>query len=294
MKPASLTNQYQDLAPVASVPRWYARPPLRVFAVTSGKGGVGKSNIVINLGLALARQGLKVLLIDADLGLGNLNILLGLKPRLTIHDAISLHCALSEVIVEGPEGLKILPASSGIPELADLDEHQKLFLLDELDHLAESLDAVLIDTGAGISRNVLFFNIAAEETILVANDQPTSLMDAYVLIKILATRYGRKRFKLLANGVARAAEAERVRQTLSKVIDRFLGAEIALDFLGLIPYDPSIPKAVMRQQPVLALYPQAPASQSFSALAHTLWRSPPPALDGNIKLFGRRLLVKPI
>jgi len=293
MKAVSLPNRSQDLARLATAPRGHEGPALRVVAVTSGKGGVGKSNIVINLGLALAHQGLKVLLIDADLGLGNLNILLGLKPRLTIHDALSLHCGLSEVIVEGPGGLRILPASSGIPELADLDEYQKLFLLDELDHLAESLDAVLIDTGAGISRNVLFFNLAAQETVLVANNQPTSIMDAYALLKILATRYGRKRFKLLANGVTRAAEAETVRQTLSKVMDRFLGPEIALEFLGLIPYDAAIPRAVMRQQPVLELFPEAPASQSFRALAQTLWQSPPPRADGNIKLFGRRLWSQP-
>jgi flagellar biosynthesis protein FlhG len=289
MKPALIANYYPEFAPPAPAPYWRARPPLRVFAVTSGKGGVGKSNVVVNLGLALARSGLKVLLIDADLGLGNLDILLGLKPQCTVRDAIFMHCSLSEVIVDGPEGIKILPASSGFPELADLDEHQKLFLLSELDHYAENLDAVLIDTGAGISSNVLFFNIAAEETILVANNQPTSLMDAYALIKILATRHGRKRFKLLANGVARSEEAMTVCRTLSRVTERFLGPEVALDFLGFIPYDVCIPKAVMKQQPVLSLYPQGPASRSFRTLARNLWESPPPLPDGNIKLFGRRL-----
>jgi flagellar biosynthesis protein FlhG len=149
---------------------------LRVIAVTSGKGGVGKSNIVVNLGLALARMGQKVLLIDADLGLANLDILLGLNPRFTIHDLLSLRRSLSEVLVEGPEGIKILPASSGIPELADLDKHQKMFLLNELDEYTENIDVVLIDTGAGISRNVLFFNIAAQERIVVANNEPTSIL----------------------------------------------------------------------------------------------------------------------
>jgi flagellar biosynthesis protein FlhG len=290
MKPASIATCYSGLAPLAPAPYWYARSSLRVFAVTSGKGGVGKSNIVINLGLALARSGLKVLLIDADLGLGNLDILLGLKPKCTIRDVLVRRCGLSEVIVDGPEGIKILPASSGFPELAELDEHQKLFLLNELDHYTENLDAVLIDTGAGISRNVLFFNIAAGEIILVANNQPTSLMDAYALIKILAIRHGRKRFKLLANGVTRCEEAMTVCRTLSGVTERFLGPQVALDFLGFIPYDACIPKAVMKQQPVLAIFPQAPASRSFTSLARSIWESPPPLPDGNIKLFGRRLM----
>jgi flagellar biosynthesis protein FlhG len=254
---------------------------------------VGKSNVVVNLGLALVRQGLQVLLIDADLGLGNLDILLGLEPRYTIHDAISLRHPLSEVMVAGPEGLKILPASAGIPELAHLDDQQKLFLLSELDEYAENLDVVLIDTGAGISRNVLFFNIAAAETILVANNQPTSLMDAYALVKILATRYRRKHFKLLANGVAGAGEAESIHQTLSRVVTRFLGPEIVLEFLGSIPYDLCVPKAVMNQKPVTALFPQAPSSRSFTAMAQHLLDSPPAAADGNIKLFGRRLMQVP-
>lgn len=172
----------QSLPPVKAAAR-----QLRVIAVTSGKGGVGKSNVVVNLGLALARQGLKVLLIDADLGLANLDILLGLTPRFTMQDLLSLHKSLAEVMVEGPEGIKVLPASSGIPELVELDEYQKMFLLNELDNYSENLDVVLIDTGAGISRNVLFFTIAAMERIVVANNEPTSITDAYALMKVLVT-----------------------------------------------------------------------------------------------------------
>jgi flagellar biosynthesis protein FlhG len=263
----------------------------RVISVTSGKGGVGKSNIVVNLGLALARQGLKVLLIDADLGLGNLDILLGLTPQFTIQDVLSLRRDLTEVMVDGPGGLKILPASSGIPELAMLDEFQKLFLLDAMDHYTEDVDVVLIDTGAGISHNVLFFNTAAHERIVVVNNQPPSIADAYALIKVLATQYGERRFKILANGLAHEREAESVYRTLLKVTERFLGQEISLDYLGFIPHDQAVPQAVMRQQPVLALYPQSPASKSFVDLAQSLWESPRPSrIDGNIKLFWRRFL----
>ncbi len=263
----------------------------RVISVTSGKGGVGKSNIVVNLGLALARTGLKVLLIDADLGLANLDILLGLTPHLTIHDVLALRHNLSEVIVDGPEGIRILPASSGIPELAALDDFQKMFLLTELEHYTEDFDMILIDTGAGISVNVLFFNLAAQERILVANTQPTSITDAYALIKVLVTRHDLKRFKLLVNATTRPKEAEMVYRTLLAVTERFLGYEIALEYLGFIPFDECIPKAVMKQQPVLGLFPHAPASRSFAELARILGQSSPPAgCDGNIKFCGRRLL----
>jgi flagellar biosynthesis protein FlhG len=286
-----LTKPDQMLRKTASLQRGKRSGPFRVISVTSGKGGVGKSNIVVNLGLALAQQRLNVLLIDADLGLGNLDILLGLTPKFTIQDVLSLQYRLADVIVEGPGGLKILAASSGISELAMLDESQKLFLLDEMDHYTEDVDVVLIDTGAGISSNVLFFNIAATERIIVVNNQPPSIADAYALIKVLATQYGEKSFRLLVNGLSYEREAVLVYRTLLKVIERFLGQEISLDYLGFIPLDAAVPQAVMRQQPVLALYPRTPASKSFVALAQSLWESSRPSgIDGNIKLFWRRFL----
>lgn len=264
---------------------------LRVITVTSGKGGVGKSNIVVNLGMAFARMGQKVLLIDADLGLANLDILLGLSPRFTIHDLLSLRRSLSEVLVEGPEGIKILPASSGIPELADLDKHQKMFLLNELDEYSEKIDVVLIDTGAGISRNVLFFNIAALERIVVANNEPTSITDAYALIKILASKHGENHYKLLVNGLSKPQEGELVYRTMLRVTERFLGKGISLEYLGVIPYDEAIPRAVLKQQPVLSLFPRAKVSQCFSSLAKRLWDSSAPTeMGSNIKFFWRRLL----
>jgi len=266
-------------------------PNFRVITVTSGKGGVGKSNIVVNLGLALARLGQKVLLIDADLGLANLDILLGLSPRFTIHDLLSLRRSLPEVMVDGPEGIKILPASSGIPELADLDKHQKMFLLNELDEYSEKVDVVLIDTGAGISRNVLFFNIAALERIVVANNEPTSITDAYALIKVLASKHGENHYKLLVNGLSKPQEGEMVYRTLLRVTERFLGKGISLEYLGFIPYDEAIPRAVLKQQPVLSLYPRAKVSQCFSSLAKKLWDSSAPRdMGSNIKFFWRRLL----
>ena len=290
--PASFAPELHEVPQgIASPHRWERAGPLRVIAVTSGKGGVGKSNVVVNLGLALAQRGLNVLLIDADLGLGNLDILLGLTPRFTLQDALASQLTLADVIVDGPGGLKILPASSGIAELAFLDESQKLFLLNEMDYYTEDVDVVLIDTGAGISPNVLFFNIGAQERILVVNNQPPAIADAYALIKILVSQHGETSFKLLVNGLAHRREAESVYRTLLRVADRFLGREITLDYLGFVPYDQALPKAVMRQQPVLALYPQSPASKSFVRIAQTLWETKPqPILDGNIKFFWRRFL----
>ena len=262
----------------------------RVCAVSSGKGGVCKSNIVANLGLALARQGLRVLLMDADLGLGNLDLLLGLKPQYTIQEVLQLKKTLDEVILTGPGGMKILPAASGIAELADLGDTQKLLLLDELDHYREQLDVALIDTGAGISRNVLFFNLAAQERLVVANNQPPALMDAYALMKVLATHHGETRFYLVVNDVASSQEASVVYHSLLKVAEKFLPVDISLEYLGFIPHDAAIPKAVKRQQPVLELFPQSAASQAFMAVARRFWDTPaPPGRTGNIKLFWRRL-----
>ncbi len=278
------------LLALTSPQRWEGAAPPRVIAVTSGKGGVGKSNIVANLGLALAQRGLKVLLIDADLGLGNLDILLGLNPRFTIQDALSLRLKLADVLLEGPGGLRILPASSGIPELVVLNKLQKLFLLSELDHCTEDADVVLIDTGAGISPNVLFFNIAAQERLLVVNDQPPALADAYALIKVLVNQHEEKNFKLLVNDLTHPQEADFVYHTLLRMTERFLGQGVILDYLGFVPHDDAVPQAVRRQQPVLALYPQAPASRSLVKIAQALWQSAPPEADGNIKFFRHCIL----
>jgi flagellar biosynthesis protein FlhG len=284
-------EKFNDLTHASPTSESVASHNLRVITVTSGKGGVGKSNVVVNLGLALARMGQKVLLIDADLGLANLDILLGLSPRFTIHDLLSLRHSLPEVLVEGPEGIKILPASSGIPELADLDKHQKMFLLNELDEYTENVDVVLIDTGAGISRNVLFFNIAALERIVVVNNEPTSITDAYALIKILASKHGENHYKLLVNNLSKPQEGEMVYRTMLRVTERFLGKGIFLEYLGAIPYDEAIPRAVLKQQPVLSLFPRAKVSQCFGSLAKKLWSSSAPTeMGSNIKFFWRRLL----
>jgi len=171
----------------------------RVIAITSGKGGVGKTNIVANLGYALCKAGKRVLIFDADLGLGNLDVLLGLTPRYNLSHVLEGQKRLSDIVISGPGQLKILPASSGIQELTRLTHSQKMNLYTDLNVLLADYDIVLIDTAAGISSNVLYFNASANEIMVVVTPEPTSITDAYALMKILSVKYQEKHFRLLVN-----------------------------------------------------------------------------------------------
>lgn len=264
--------------------------PVRVISVTSGKGGVGKTNVVANLALVLARKGKKVLVWDADLGLANIDVLLGLNAKFNIHHLLKGEKSLEEIIIEGPGGIKIMPASSGIQELAHLGHGQKMQLLDELDHYDQELDFLLVDTGAGISSNVMYFNVAAQQCVVLVSPEPTSIMDAYAVIKVMATRYNEKRFLILPNLVSGAKEAKDVFSLLAAVADQHLSS-IALDYLGFIPRDEYLPQAVMRRRAVVELYPSAQTSRSFGELGTRLLRlEPETPAEGNIKFFFQRLL----
>jgi flagellar biosynthesis protein FlhG len=261
-----------------------------VIAVSSGKGGVGKTNVVANLALALTRLGDKVLVWDADLSLANLDILLGLTPRYTIEHLLSREKSLREILVEGPGGMAILPASSGVQELADLKEDQKLFLLNELESLGENLNVLLIDTGAGISSNVLYFTMAAEEVIVVVTPEPTSITDAYALMKVLSNRHQKRHFAVLVNFARTGPEAKEVFRKISRAVDRFLG-DVSLDYVGFIPFDEKLPAAVKQQRPVLEIFPQAASSRSFMEVARVLREKPQrKESHGNLQFFWRYLI----
>jgi flagellar biosynthesis protein FlhG len=247
---------------------------IRVISVTSGKGGVGKTSITANLAEAFQRMRKRVLILDADLGLANMDIMLGLNPKYTISHVLKGEKTLDEVIITAPGGFKLLPAASGIPELTNLDNSQRLFL---------------IDTGAGISSNVMYFNYAAMERIVVVTNEPTSLTDAYALIKVLIKEYHQKRFKVLINLARSGAEADRIFKSLSMVADRYL-ASPALDYIGWIPYDKQIPAAVRKQKVFLETHPDTPASRSIMALAKRILAEDDIAFEGDIKFFWRRLL----
>ena len=256
----------------SSAQRSNQRTGTRVIAITSGKGGVGKTNLVANLGVSLARLGKKVLVLDADLGLGNLDILLGLAPRYNLSHVIRGEKVISDVVVPGPGGIQILPASSGIQELTRLTKTQRIRIFAELDTLLDNVDVLLIDTAAGISADVMVFNASAQEIIVVAAPEPTSITDAYALMKVLSLRYSANRFNLVVNSVHNIQEAYEVFNQLRRVTDRFL--DVSLQFMGHILYDASVTQSIRHQKTVVQLFPEAPASRCFESLARKIYMSP--------------------
>ncbi len=260
-------------------------PPVQVVAVSSGKGGVGKTNVVANLAVAAAKQGRSVVVLDADLALGNIDILLGLTPEYTIADVLSGERSLEEVLIPGPKGIRILPATSGVQEFTQLSHEQQLRLQSAFLQLSEPPDLLLIDCAAGISANVLYFSLVAHETLVVITPDPSSLTDAYALVKILSTRYNLRAFRLLVNRTKSVEEGKEAFRKFSLVTDRFL--TISLDYLGCIPSDEYVPMAVAQQQAVCEVYPRSPAGRSFTSLVRTMnnW-SKNLSWQGGFQLFG--------
>lgn len=237
-----------------------------VITIASGKGGVGKTNIVVNLAIACSRLGKKVLVLDADLGLANIDIIFGLNPKHNIEEIISGEKELSEIIIDGPEGIGIIPASSGVQSLTQLTEGQKIHLLNEFDTMEKDYDILLIDTGSGVSSNVTYFNIAAEERLIVVTPEPTSITDAYALMKIMCREYGIKNFHLLMNMVTDEYQAKSVYDKLTTVMEKFI-REISIEYAGFIPRDNLLQKSVSNRVPVLCANPDAASSHSFMELA---------------------------
>jgi flagellar biosynthesis protein FlhG len=240
----------------------------KVIAFTSGKGGVGKTNIVANLAISLSKLGKRVVVLDADLGLANIDVLLGLTPKFHLGHLINGSKTLAEVIVEGPSKVRIIPASSGIQELTKLSPEQRTRILGKLQTLTSESDFLFIDTGAGISDNVLYFLTAAAEVIVVCQPEPTSIVDAYAVIKVLVTNDPEKQIKILVNCVEDGAEAQRVFDQISTVALRFLQRKLVL--MGYIYKDSSIPMAVKDQSSVVTSFPNSNASRCFQALARQL------------------------
>lgn len=264
-------------------------PRTHVIAVSSGKGGVGKSNVAANLAVALAKAGKRVLILDADLGLGNLDVLLGLAPHYTIEHVLSGARTLDEILLVGPAGIHVLPASSGVPHLTALTESQQLVIQEQLEQLSAEMDVLLIDTGAGISPTVTFFAASAHETIVVVSPEPTSLTDAYALIKVLARRYREHRFKVVVNQVKSPREAAEVFRKLDMAVDHFL--HVVIDYVGYIPHDDYVSLAVVKQKAVSDLFPDAPASQAFTRLAKQVMQWPKPDIPkSSVQLLWQRFV----
>ena len=263
-------------------------PPLRVIAVTSGKGGVGKTHVAANLAVLAARAGRRVLIIDADLGLANVEIVYGIAPRYHLGHLLDGVATLDDVLASGPHGIRVLPAGAGTQELTHLDEERRLRLIGALDPVEDRFDTVIIDSGAGIGENVLFFVGAAQEAILVVNTEPPSLTHSYAAVKVLSKTMGVRRFGLLVNQTPGEVTARETFERLAGITDRFLDVE--LRYLGSLPRDENVHRAVMVQRPVVDLFPQSPVSRALADIAGKLFDSPPPRhLDGGIKFLWERL-----
>lgn len=246
---------------------------VRIIAITSGKGGVGKTNIAANFAYIFSKMGKRVLLLDADTGLANIDVILGITPEYSLFHVLHGEKTLSEVTVQGPGGIKILPATSGIQEMVELSRDQKLTLLEELNGLSESLDFMFIDTAAGIAENVMYFNMVAKEIVVVVSPEPTSLTDAYALIKLLYRGYATKRFMLLVNMVSGSNEAKEVYRRLSNATDHFLN--LSVEYLGYILRDKTVYEAVKQQSMLVELAPHSKASKCLFAVAEKLYKERP-------------------
>jgi flagellar biosynthesis protein FlhG len=273
----------------AGLRRLAANRPVRVIAVTSGKGGVGKTNVSVNLALALRGLGREVMLLDADLGLANVDVLLGLHPQYNLAHVLDGECALEDAIVEGPGGLKIVPAASGIRKMAALNATELAGLIHAFSDLSHGLDALVVDTAAGISDSVMSFARASQEVIVVVCDEPASITDAYALIKVLARDYDQHRFRVLANMTRGADEGERLFRKLARVTDRFL--EVSLDYLGAVPHDDYLRRAVQKQRAVVEAYPGARSSAAFKKIAQAADNWPIDNVPaGHVQFFFERLV----
>ena len=264
--------------------------PVRVIAVTSGKGGVGKTNISVNLAASLSLAGQRVMLMDADLGLANVDVLLGLEPHFDLQHVISGEKSLDEIIVEGPLGIHVVPASSGVERMAELTSVEHASLISAFSELEQPIDVLIVDTAAGIADGVVSFAKACQEVIVVVCDEPTSLTDAYALIKVLSTRHGIKQFQILANMVKDERQGLNLYEKLLNTTDRFL--EVGLKYLGAVPFDEQLRQSVRAQKPVVEAYPRSPAAKALVRIGEKINRWPlPDQATGYLQFFVERLLA---
>ena len=240
------------------------------LSIMSGKGGVGKTNIVLNLGYALHRAGMKAMLMDCDLGLANLDVLLGISPERNLHDLLQTGVDAEDVLVAIEDGFDMLPATSGVPELVEMDEDMQDVLFSKLTSLAGEYDYLMLDLGAGISHTVLSFAALTQLRIVVVTPEPTSLTDSYAVIKVLATQHKVRDFLILVNQATSAAEAKQTFDRLSMACKNFLN--ITVSNLGFIHQDPTLVESVRRQTPLLKYAPTAKASKDINNLAQKIMR----------------------
>jgi flagellar biosynthesis protein FlhG len=255
-------------------PASWSRPHARTVVVASGKGGVGKSNLAANLAVALGARGAKVLLLDADFSQANLDLLLGLHPRYDLQHVLSGERTLEEIVVQGPRGVTLVPAASGVPELADLDDFRREMILRGLGLLDKDVDLVLIDTASGVSRQVTSFCLAADDVIVMTTPEMPAFSDAYGLVKGLQAQGLSRAPQLVVSMAITAEEADETAHRIRLVARRFL--QLDMPYLGVVPFDAAVASAVRRQEPVVTAFPQSPAAAAYQALAARLWQPAPP------------------
>jgi flagellar biosynthesis protein FlhG len=288
--PDSINLGSQDQA--SGLRRVASAQPVQVIAVTSGKGGVGKTTITSNLGVACAMSGRRVMLLDADLGLANLDVQLGLAPHYTLSDVLEGECTLEDILVEGPWGVTLVPAASGSKRMALLNARESAGLIHAFSELTRPVDVMIIDTAAGLSDNVASFAQAAREVVVTVCDDPGSITDAYALIKVLSREYHVGHFRVLTNMTAGAEHGHSLYTKIARVCERFL--DVSLTHFGNIPHDPYLRKAVQRQSNVLDAYPTCRAAIAFRSMAQQMqgWHTPTGS-RGHLEFFAERLLRVP-
>lgn len=262
---------------------------IKVIAVSGGKGGVGKTNVSLNTSISLAKLGKRVLVLDADLGLANVDVMLGLRVQRNLSHVLSGECELDDIIIKGPAGINIIPATSGTQSMVDLTPSEHAGLIRAFSDMQTKFDILIVDTAAGISDMVLSFCRASQDVLLVVCDEPTSITDCYALMKLLSRDHGLFKFKVVANMVRSPREGQNLFAKLSKVTDRFL--DVTLELVAVVPYDENIRKSVRKQQAIVEAYPDSPASIGFRALANNIINWPVPQQpSGHLEFFIEQLL----
>lgn len=263
---------------------------IKVISVTSGKGGVGKTQVVANLALALRAKGLDVLIFDGDLGLANIDIIYNISPPYNLEHLLKGSHSIDEVLFEGPEGVKILPAASGTKELTSLSDANKSSLIDQLDQLEGKFDVVLIDTAAGISENVMYLNVAAQAIFVVVTPEPTSITDAYALMKVLSTQHGEKVFHIITNQTRNDAEAKTIFNSLVNAADQFLDS-VQLWHLHNFPFDETVRQSITRQIPMIKFEKDGPMAKSYKELAGKVEKLEIDKQKGGMQFFLKQALM---
>ena len=261
---------------------------MQVIAITGGKGGVGKTNIAVNLAVSMSMEGLDVMLFDADLGLANVDVVLGMQIKYTLADVVSGEKTLADVVVDGPEGVRVIPAASGVSQMVEMQKAQQETLIRQLSDQLMPPDVLIVDTGAGIDQTVQTFVAACESAVLVVCDEPASLTDAYALMKVLRAKKDLRRFEILANQVDNPLQGKQLFERIANVCDRYLDVE--LGYLGAIPTDMYLRRAVQERRALVSVYPRSPAAVAIRDAGRRLNQQAPRSQSSGVGFFVEQLL----